>query len=215
MIVRSLTLLAVAACLPIAAHAKDKADGQPKIEEGFVRLFDGETLDGWKASENKDSCQVKDGTLAIGGPRSHLFYVGDVQGANFKNFELKCDVKTTPGSNSGIYFHTKYLEEGWPNKGYEAQINNTHGDPKKTGGLYSVQDVFEAPAKDNEWFSYHIIVKGKSITIKINDKTTVDYTEPDDLDRPERQLDSGTFAFQAHDPKSMVYIRNVRVKVLP
>lgn len=215
MIIRSLTLLALVACLPLAAVAKDKADGKAKTEEGFVSLFDGKTLDGWKASENKDSCTVKDGKMCIGGPRSHLFYVGDVNGGNFKNFELKCEVMTTPGSNSGIYFHTKYLEEGWPNKGYEAQINNTHSDPKKTGGLYAVQDVFEAPAKDNEWFDYDITVKGKSITIKINGKTTVDYTEPDDLDRPERQLDSGTFAFQAHDPKSMVYIRNVRVKVLP
>ncbi len=215
MIIRSLTLLTLVACLPLVAVAKDKADGKAKTEEGFVSLFDGKTLDGWKASENKDSCTVKDGKLCIGGPRSHLFYVGDVNGGNFKNFELKCEVMTTPGSNSGIYFHTKYLESGWPNKGYEAQINNTHSDPKKTGGLYAVQDVFEAPAKDNEWFDYDITVKGKTITIKINGKTTVDYTEPADLNRPERQLDSGTFAFQAHDPKSMVYIRNVRVKVLP
>ena len=190
-----------------SAHAAD--------EEGFVSLFDGKTLDGWKANENKDSCSVKEGAICVGGPRSHLFYTGDVNGGEFKNFELKCEVMTTPGSNSGLYFHTKYLEQGWPNKGYEAQINNTHPDPRKTGSLYAVQDVLDVPAKDNEWFDYDITVQGKTITLKVNGKTLVEYTEPDDLNRPERQLDSGTFAFQAHDPKSMVYIRNVRVKVLP
>jgi hypothetical protein len=215
MIIRSLTLLTLVACLPLAVVAKEKADGKAKTEEGFVSLFDGKTLNGWKANENKDSCGIKDGAIFVGGPRSHLFYTGDVNGGEFKNFELKCEVMTTPGSNSGLYFHTKFLEQGWPNKGYEAQINNTHGDPRKTGSLYAIQDVLEAPAKDNEWFEYHVVVNGKTITLKVDGKTLVEYTEPADLNRPERQLDSGTFAFQAHDPKSMVYVRNIRVKVLP
>ncbi len=122
---------------------------------------------------------------------------------------------TTPGSNSGIYFHTRYQEDGWPNHGYEAQVNQTHGDPKKTGGLYNVQDNYKAPAKDNEWFDYEITVEGKHIVIKIDGKTISDYTEPADLVRPDRQLSSGTFAIQAHDPKSKVYFRNLRVKPLP
>ncbi|MEE3219046.1 MAG: family 16 glycoside hydrolase [Planctomycetota bacterium] len=49
----------------------------------------------------------------------------------------------------------------------------------------------------------------------MNGTTTVEYTEPADLKRPDRQLESGTFAFQAHDPKSVVHFRNIRVKVLP
>ena len=76
-------------------------------------------------------------------------------------------------------------------------------------------DVFDAPAKDNEWFTYHIVVQGKRIIVKINGKTTTDYTEPDDLNRPQRQLASGTFAFQAHDPGSHVEYRNIMVKPLP
>ena len=51
--------------------------------------------------------------------------------------------------------------------------------------------------------------------IKVNDQVTVDYTEPDDLNRPERQLSSGTIALQAHDPDSRVEYRNVRIRVLP
>ena len=123
-----------------------------------------------------------------------------------------------PGSNSGIYIHTEFQAEGWPRRGYESQVNNTHRDPKKTGGLYGVVDVFEAPAEDNKWFEQHITVKGKQIIIKIDGKTVVDYTEPDDK-KPgpdfTRVLDKGTFALQAHDPKSTVYFKNIRVKKLP
>jgi len=190
-----------------------------RAEDGWVSLFDGKSLAGWKANENTDSCKVEDGTIVVHGPRSHLFYVGDVNGGEFKNFEFKAQVKTNPGSNSGIYFHTKFQDEGWPSKGYEAQVNNTGHDKKKTGGLYAVQDNFDEVAKDNEWFDYHIIVKDKHVVIKINGKTISDYTEPDDVKRPkgqeDRLLKGGTFAFQAHDPNSRVAYKNIKVKVLP
>ena len=100
---------------------------------------------------------------------------------NFKNFHFKADVMTTPGSNSGLYIHTKFQESGWPAAGYEVQVNQTHGDPKKSSGLYGVRDVMEAPAKDNEWYTQEIIVQGKHIITKVNGKTLVDYVEPDDV----------------------------------
>ncbi len=185
---------------------------------GWHSLFDGETLDGWEASENKDTFSVRDGVIVAAGPRSHLFYIGPVENANFKNFEFKADVMTEPGSNAGIYFHTEYQETGWPSKGYEVQINNTHKDWRKTGSLYAVQDVRESPAKDNEWFTEHIIVRDKRIIIKVNGKTAVDWTEPEGFSiqkQPGRKLSSGTFALQGHDPKSVVYFKNIMVKPLP
>ena len=134
----------------------------------------------------------------------------------FKNFEFKAQVMTTEGSNSGIYFHTAYQEAGWPDKGYECQVNTTHSDRKKTGGLYAVQDVMDdAPSKDDEWFDYYIQVKDKHVIIKIDGKTTVDWTEPDDWEKGGRKLSSGTFALQGHDPKSVVYYKNILVKPLP
>lgn len=184
-------------------------------EDGWVSLFDGKSMDNWKASENKASWKFEDGKLVCFGPRSHLFYAGDVNGGTFKDFELKLDVYIHPGSNSGVYFHTQYQEKGWPGKGYECQVNNTHKDRKKTGGLYGVKDVMDnAPVRDNEWFTYHIIVKGKHIVLKVNGETTADYTEPADLDSPGRRLSSGTFALQSHDPKSKVEYKNIKVKVL-
>ena len=182
----------------------------------WISMFSGRDLAGWKVSENKDSVKVEDGMLVIDGPRAHAFFVGSDGKADFKDFHLQAQVKTTKGSNSGIYFHTQYQEDGWPSKGYECQVNNTHSDPKKTGGLYGIKDNFEAPAKDGDWFDYDVIVKGKQIIIKINGKTIVDYTEPRDVKREgqfkDRLLSSGTFAIQAHDPESVVYYRNIRVK---
>jgi hypothetical protein len=186
---------------------------------GWVSLFDGKTLDGWKVGENAATFSVDNGAIVVNGLRAHLYYVGAVQNHDFKNFEFKADVMTTPGSNSGIYFHTAYQEGGWPSKGYEVQVNNSHTDPKRTGGLYSIQDVFEAPAKDNEWFTEQIVVQGKHVTTMVNGKTLVDYTEPDGVQRPPemaaRVLSSGTFALQGHDPKSKVFFKNIMVKVLP
>ena len=183
-------------------------------EDGWTKMFNGKDLDGWKVNENENSVYIEDGCLVTHGQRAHVFYVGEKENAEFTNFHFKAKVKTMPKSNSGIYFHTKFLKSGWPNKGYEAQVNNTQSDPKKTGGLYNVKDNFEAPVKDNEWFDYEIIVKDKNIVVKINGKTITDYTEPDDLDRPERQLSSGTFALQAHDPVSKVLYKDLMVKKL-
>ena len=182
-------------------------------EKGWVSLFDGKSLDGWKVSENPKSFSVQDGQIVVNGERAHLFYDGKVADHNFKNFELKVELMTTPGSNSGIYIHTKFQESGWPEIGYEIQVNQTHGDPKKSSGLYGVKDVMEAPAKDNEWYTQEIIVKGKQIITKVNGKTLVDFTEPNDV-KGGRKLSSGTIAIQAHDPKSKVFIKSIKVKVL-
>lgn len=204
----SLCFFAVAAipCFPAAAE-----------ESGFSPLFDGETMKGWKVSEeNPESWRVENGMLVCDGPRAHLFYVGDL--APFDDFHFKAEVKTTPGSNSGIYFHTAYQASGWPTKGYECQVNVSHSDPKKTSSLYGVENVDDPGVKDNEWYTQEIIVRGRRIVLKVNGRTMVDYTEPEgkpaESEQFERRLGEGTFGLQAHDPDSTVYFRNLRVKSL-
>ncbi|NUQ62820.1 MAG: DUF1080 domain-containing protein [Pirellulales bacterium] len=207
---KSISVLALFLGLTTSSLAADK----PGAEEGFVGLFDGKTLDGWKVGQNADTFQVRDGRIVVNGPVAHLFYVGDVNGHAFKNFHFKADVMTFPQANSGLYFHTKYQEEGWPKYGYEAQVNNSHKDWRRTGSLYAIKDVSEAPAKDNTWFTEEIIVQGKHIVIKVDGKTVVDYTEPEGV-TGDRRLSKGTFALQGHDPGSTVHFKNIRVKVLP
>ena len=202
-----LTSLTVAA----AAFAAD--------QDGWKPLFDGKSLDGWKANENPQTFSVKDGEIVVKGERSHLFYVGPVQNHDFKNFEFKAEIMTKPKANSGVYFHTKFQESGWPSKGYEVQVNNTHSDPKKTAGLYAIKDNLTAPAKDGEWFTLHIKVDGKKIVTKVNDKVIIEHTEEENAQRAgqmkERLLSSGTFALQGHDPGSEVRYKNIMVKPLP
>ncbi len=204
----SLCFFAVAAIPCFSAAAE---------ESGFSPLFDGETMKGWKVSEeNPESWRVEDGMLVCDGPRAHLFYVGDL--APFDDFHFKAEVKTTPGSNSGIYFHTAYQASGWPTKGYECQVNVSHSDPKKTSSLYGVENVDDPGVKDNEWYTQEIIVRGRRIVLKVNGRTMVDYTEPEgkpaESEQFERRLGEGTFGLQAHDPDSTVYFRNLRVKSL-
>ena len=188
-------------------------------DEGWISLFDGKSLNGWKVGNNAATFSIEDGSIVAHGLTAHLFYDGDIMQHNFKNFELKAEVMTLPGSNSGIYFHTAYQESGWPAKGYEVQVNNSHTDWRRTGSLYGIQDVKEVYVKDNEWFTEYVKVEGKRVLIKINDKTVVDYTEPDNVKRDagdeQRVISSGTFALQGHDPNSKVYFKKIMVKPLP
>jgi len=190
--------------------------GADSKEEGFVQLFDGKSFDGWKINERPESWSIVDGAFVAKGDRSHLFYVADEK--PFVNFELRVDVKTEPKSNGGIYFHTKFQPEGWPKYGFEAQVNNSYtSDPQKTGSLYAVVPVKEKNVDDDVWYTETIIVKGKNVTIKINDKVVVNYDEPADKKAGEdftRKIDQGTFALQAHDPGSRVHFKNIRVKRL-
>ncbi len=188
--------------------------------DGWISLFNGKDLTGWKAAENPDSFKVVDGELVIKGPRGHLFYTGQVNDADFKNFDWKCEVLSKPHANSGMYFHTEYQAEGWPPKGYEVQLNNSHADPKKTGGLYGVVDVMDrSPVADDEWFIQQVTVEGKHIVVRVNGKITTDYTEPDNVERPAnfagRLVSHGTIALQAHDPDSEVHVRKILIKPLP
>lgn len=186
-------------------------------ESGWKLLFNGEDLKGWKAAEHPQSFKVEDGELVVRGKRGHLFYTGPVNDAQFDDFHLKLEVLTKPGANSGVYFHTEYQEKGWPKKGYEAQINNSHSDDKRTGSIYAADNNFEKVAEDNDWFLYEIIVSGDKVAVKVDGETVNEYIEPSDVHFrgwPGRRLSKGTFAIQGHDPDSEIHFRNIKVKPL-
>jgi hypothetical protein len=194
-------------------------------DDGWQALFDGKTLNGWQASENQGGFRVIDGTIAFAGARSHLFYVGDIRRADFKNFEFKADVLTKPRANSGIFFHTEFQATDFPRKGFEAQVATSHVgaggyvEMKKTGSLYGIRNLHRALVRDDEWFTVHVAVRGKRIQIRLNERLVVDYVEPEnpvvDPRRPGRRLGRGTFALQGHDPESKVFYKNILVRPLP
>ncbi|MGD0577865.1 MAG: DUF1080 domain-containing protein, partial [Bryobacteraceae bacterium] len=203
-------------CLAAAAGAQAGPE--------WTDLFDGRSMNGWKAAENQATWKVVDGLLTAQGPRSHLFYTGPVRNADFRNFELAVEVMARPGANSGVYFHTQYQDKGWPEKGFEVQICNTctgegsYIERKKTGSLYAVRNIYKQLVRDDEWFRMNIVVQGKRVQVRVNGTLLVDYIEPEHPQADEhggRVLDHGTFALQGHDAGSKVFFRGVRVRALP
>ncbi|HYT74894.1 MAG TPA: DUF1080 domain-containing protein [Vicinamibacterales bacterium] len=200
----------------------------PAVEPGFSSLFNGIDLSGWKISGPAESFTVQDGAIVARGPASHAFYEGSVHNHSFRNFELKVGVMTRPGSNGGVYVLTGFEESGgsvrasgrFPSTGFEIQVNNSHTDRIRTGSLYHVVDILDdSPVKDDEWFTEDIVVKGDTITVKINDKQVVQWTQPADWNGGREGLGRritgpGTIALQAHDPNSTVYYKNIRIRPL-
>ncbi|HTU22311.1 MAG TPA: DUF1080 domain-containing protein [Gemmataceae bacterium] len=242
--VASVCLSALALALA-PASALDKKD--EKGSEKWTQLFNGKDLTGWKMysspnpgdieeiikkesdgkviayygklKKGKDKgkevplWRVEGGLLIGSGPHSHLFS----ERGDYENFRYRVEAMINDHGNSGQYFRTK-LGPDFP-KGYEAQINSTHGDPKRGGTLYP---SFGPPKEDekkiviterlyqpNEWFTQEVIAKGNHIIIKVNGKTTVDY-----VDR-KNTYTKGHFALQGHDPGTMVKYRKVEVIELP
>ena len=238
--------LLTAALVLLLATGSLAAD-TPQPEEGFVSLFDGKTLDGWKVGENANTFQVRDGVIVMDYPATahgpaHLFYVGDVNHHDFKNFDLRVDVMTFPKANSGIFFHTKYQESGWPGFGIECQVDNSHIDWRRTGSLYGIKHISwgpetppknnkeevtilpKPPVTDNVWYTQEVVYQDGLITVKLDGKTMFDYKMPDaDVEHKFRAkstwLPRGTFALQGHPPMpdhiSKACFKNIRVKVLP
>jgi hypothetical protein len=212
---RGVALLAVGVLLPLSAGGDDKAS-EKGPEAGWVSLFDGQTLSGWemlelRGSEGKSKWEVKDGALCGSGGQSMLFSPkGD-----YKNFRFRAEIKINDRGNSGMYFRT--AKKPSFTDGYEAQVNSTHGDPIKTGSIYTMVHIYKQLVPPDTWFTQEVECvdrdyRGKmvaAIRVKVNDELLYEFLDHD------RTFTSGHFAFQQHDPGSRVCIRKVEVMELP
>ena len=200
----------LSAALLSPAVADDKKDNKESDEKGWVELFNGKNLDGWKTHpKDKAKWVVKDGVLVGSGEKGHLFSERD----DYVNFKYRVEAKINDHGNSGQYFRTAF-GPSFP-KGYEAQINSTHADVHKTGSLYlplagsSVVSVRKSPVPPGEWFTLEVIAERNQIVTKVNGKTTVAYT--DDRKGPS----SGHIALQQHNPQTIAEFRKIEIKELP
>ena len=194
-----LALIATLACgLPLVSSAQESASSG-----GWIQMFNGKNLDGWKANQSPESWSAVDGMIKGDGDVSHLFWLAQQCG----NCEFKAEVKIGDKGNSGMYFRAEF-GPGWP-KGYEAQVNATHGDPVKTGSLYNFQKNFTDPTGPDVWFTQHIIANGNHIIIKVNGKVISDY-----VDEKNTHM-QGLLALQQHNKGSVVYFKNLMFRPLP
>jgi hypothetical protein len=180
----------------LVLSARHKADE-------WISMFDGTSLEGWKANERPESWTVKNGAITGDGAASHLFWMTE----KCVNCEFKAEVKINHGGNSGMYFRTAF-GPGFP-KGYESQVDNTHADPVRTGSLYNFVKVFEQLIPDDTWWTQHIIVEGNHIQIFVNDKKTVDFTDE------KNTFTDGFLALQQHNAGSVVEFKNLMMRHLP
>jgi hypothetical protein len=179
--------------------------------DDWIPIFDGKTLNGWKIGGVTNAWSIRDGVLVCNGQKSHLYNVGF---GLFKNFHFKSDVKSFPGGNSGVYFHTQFSDQGFPKKGFEIQIDNNT--PQfKTGSLFGMVPVNRGVPQDGNWFALEVVVKGKNIKVLIDQSVVMDYTEPlgqkAALGDFERLIGEGIFAIQSNSPGVETHFKNVRV----
>jgi hypothetical protein len=205
----SLAVVALLASVSIShATAQDK---------GWVQLFDGKTMNGWemialdKGNADKSGWEVKNGALTGTGLPSMLV---STKGP-YKNFRYRAECKINDKGNSGLYFRTP-RKPGFSD-GYEAQIDSTHADPIRTGSLYGLCHVYKPLVPPDTWFAYEIEVRddvwrGRPVTrikVTVDGDELYEYLDFDQISK------EGHFAFQHHDPGSIVAIRKAEVLELP
>ncbi|MEQ8767772.1 MAG: DUF1080 domain-containing protein [Planctomycetota bacterium] len=178
---------------------------EPKNEDDWTRIFDGQTLDGWKTAD-EGQWTIDDGMIKGEGGRSHLFSPrGD-----YRNFEARAKVRINDGGNSGFYFRTTF-GPGWP-AGYEAQVNSSHADPQKTGSLYGIAPVKAGLVPPNTWFDYRVtcrdVENGVHVVIRVNDVVVTDVVDES------RRHDKGHIALQQHHQGSVVWYQDIEVREL-
>ncbi len=232
----ALALLAVA--LPAVPAADDKND------DGWVPLFNGKDLTGWKmfdppsgdfkavkSVKNDDGkviafvgvkkddkevtlWQVKDGTIVGGGPASHIFTELEADDCHFR-----VEAKINDKGNSGQYFRTKF-GPGFP-AGYEAQINATHGDAIKTGSLYpdgrtKLKDHKKeiAAVMNTAGHKPDEFFTQEVIAEGAHIRILVNGKKTLDWTDPDATFKKGHFALQGHDPGSVMTFRKVEYKPL-
>jgi hypothetical protein len=192
--------------------------------EGWIPIFDGKSLKGWKAGEHADTFKVVDGQIVAHGPRAHLYYAGQVNNADFKNFELSLDAMARPGADSWFLFHTEYQPTGYPNNGLGVRIASSqikvtpNLESEKTGSLYPYRNIYKQLVPDNQWFQLNILVRGKQVQVRVNNALVVDYIEPDPPFLPDSLagvLGHGTFAIPVNVPAGTTCFKNIRVRPLP
>jgi hypothetical protein len=225
----------IALCLMVSSCGMNAKD----TDDGFVTLFDGKTLSGWKGLAKH--WYVKDG--AITGECSKSRHVKHntflVHDKTFSNFELHFKYRfLTKGGNSGIQFRSELVnEKRFIVSGYQADV--TH-EKKYMGILYeekgrgilarSGQTVIinheghknvtresdaakkiMASIKPGEWVDYVIRAEGNHIVQIINGVKSVDVTD----NQMEKARANGILAIQLHGNSSMtVQFRDIKIKNL-
>jgi hypothetical protein len=147
-------------------------------EQGFVPLFNGKDLTGWKTGgtpKDQTKWEVRDGILTGQGqgPTSYLY----ADQGEFADFHLRVEARINQTGNSGIFFRVPAaadFSKETPSP-LEAQITLDVGQGQKTGALYNRSgNTGKLHHAAGEWFTMEIIVQSGRIRMMVNGQTTCD-----------------------------------------
>src|SRR5688572_10875944 len=184
---------------PTATPAKTPSDPlkpltDAELQGGWISLFDGETLFGWKAHSKAD-WQVKNGAIRVTSGERGLLCTS----VQFDNYVLKADFRAAKGTNSGIFLRTAPVVgmNDITTKCYELNIAPPDN-PFPTGSFVSRLKAKEVPERAGEWQSFEVTLDGPKATVKLNGQTVLDYTDPKPMGRGYigLQLNSGQVEFK-------------------
>lgn len=178
--------------LPLAAQLTQK-----EIDDGWISLFDGSSLFGWKV-EGAAEWMVEDGAITTKpGPYGWLRTTSE-----FADYELKLDFRACTDCNSGVFLRS--AATGEPHKtGYELQIW-TGNKEFPTGSLVGHASTMKGKFKGDVWNTYHVTLQGDRFIVRLNGKTVLDARDP--------KSKIGHIGFQSN--KNKIEFRNVKLKPL-
>ncbi len=228
-------------CFVLALLLSSRAQGaEPAAEReaGFRQLFDGRTLDGWKAAD-MSYWSVDQGAITARITPEHPCDINQYliwQGGELADFELRLEFRFggSPGINGGFQFRSRELEDH-DVAGY--QIDNNHDTDwlvriydehgRHTLAFRGTRARFDAggerheapiesaqgPAKFqlDDWHEYDLVCRGKRITLSVNGQLMAEVVD----EVPSQQDLKGILALQLHSgPPMKVQFRNIRLKEL-
>jgi len=152
------TIIAIAAfCLLSLPSCSVTAE---KDDEGFARLFDGKTLDGWHLM-NGAKFVAEDGVIKLNGGSGWLR--SDKQ---YSDFILRLEFRfMKPKQDGGVFLRSSIEGENWPSQNYEIQVENTRRMAKIWGAEYDLNvELTQKVLKPlGEWNEYEIKLVGSKI----------------------------------------------------
>lgn len=172
-----------------------------EIQEGWIELFDGKTLFGWKAN-NDVNWSVADGVIQADKGQPGLLLTS----VPFADFELLCDFRMEADGNSGVFLRS-VLEPTDPSKDcYELNICDSH--PAFPTGCLVGRVKTDMPVNgEGGWKTFHVRMQGAQITVKLDGEVILDHTDESDA-----KLDTGYIGLQKNVGK--IEFRNVLLRPL-
>ena len=139
-----------------------------QIEEGWLALFDGNSLYGWKA-ESKADWQVSDREIRVTSGEMGLLRTT----SQFDDFELSLEFKAGPKTNSGIFVRTSPKPKDPADDCLEINIAPADN-PFPTGSLV-YRHKSDVEVAGDAWHRYRIVVQGEKLKVWLDEKPTIDF----------------------------------------